>query len=376
MAKTFDAVIIGGGIIGLSIGYHLTKKGLKSLVIEKKYTGSGSTGRCIGGIRMQFSTESSIRLMKESMSHFKTMEEEFGFSVEFLSGGYLFLAHTEEKLKAFRDVMKLQKKLGLNVNELTSAQCEDLVPGLNTNGLKGGVYSPDDGQAYPFKVLKGYINGMRGGGSVVRTFTEVTGIRINNGSVTGVELENGEYIESPIVVDAAGPWAAEVGEMAGVELPISPEEHEALISDRYEHLFDPMVVDYRPDGCYFQQMMTGQIIGCYTPVPNKPGKQTSSSSKFLLEMSKRTSRLIPRLKDLNILRHWGGSYSMTPDGSPIIDRTGTEGFYVAAGMSGHGFMFGPAIGKYLAQIIVEGTYPFNWDEFKLKRDFSRKEIMK
>ncbi len=376
MVSKFDAVIIGGGIVGLSIGYHLTRKGQKVIVIEKKYTGSGSTGRCIGGIRMQFSTEASIRLMQESMAHFKKMEEDFGFSVEFLAGGYLFLAHSDEKLRAFREVMKIQKKLGLNVRDITPEECEKLVPGINTEGLKGGVYSPDDGQAYPFKVLRGYINGIRQNGSVVRIFSEVTGIKFSDGSVSGVELGNGEIIESPVVVNAAGPWAAEVGKMAGVDLPIFPEEHEALISDRYDHLFDPMVVDYRPDGCYFQQMATGQIIGCYTPVPNKPGKQTSSSSEFLLEMSKRTSRLIPKLNDLNVIRHWGGSYSMTPDGSPIIDRTGVKGFYIAAGMSGHGFMFGPAIGKFLAQIITEGTYPYEWDEFKLDRNFSRQEIMK
>jgi len=376
MSSKFDAVIIGGGIIGLSIGYHLTRKGNTVLVIEKKYTGSGSTGRCIGGIRMQFSTEAAIRLMQESMSHFMKMEEDFDFSVEFLASGYLFLAHSEEKLKAFREVMKNQKELGLNVRELSPDECLELVPGMNSDGLKGGIYSPEDGQAYPFKVLRGYINGIRKGGSVVRIFTEVTGIKTSEGTVSGVELENGEFIEAPVVVNAAGPWGAEVGRMAGVELPIFPEEHEALISDRYDHLFDPMVVDYRPDGCYFQQMATGQIIGCYTPVPNKPGKQTSSSSEFLLEMSKRTSRLIPKLKDLNVIRHWGGSYSMTPDGSPIIDKTPVKGFFVAVGMSGHGFMFGPAIGKYLAQIITDGTYPFEWDEFKIDREFSRHEIMK
>jgi len=376
LTSKFDAVIIGGGIVGLAVGYYLTKKGMKIVVIEKKYAGSGSTGRCIGGIRMQFSTEASIKLMKESMSLFIGMESEFGFSVEFFAGGYLFLAHSEEKLKAFENVIELQKKLGLNVNKISPDQCEELVPGLNKEGLTGGVYSPEDGQAYPFKVLKGFINGITESGSEVRTFVEVKGIMSSESCVTGVELADGETVESSIVVNAAGPWAAEVGRMAGIELPIFPEEHEALISDRYDHLFDPMVVDYRPDGCYFQQMLTGQVIGCYTPVPNKPGKQTLSSAEFLLEMSKRTSRLIPKLSDLNVLRHWGGSYSMTPDGSPIIDKTELNGFYIAAGMSGHGFMFGPAIGKYLAQIITENSYPFDWDEFKLKRDFSGKEIMK
>lgn len=376
MNSKFDSIIIGGGIVGLAIAYHLTKSGLKVVVLEKKYPGSGSTGRCIGGIRMQFSTEASIRLMQESMNHFRNMEEEFGFSVEFFAGGYLFLAHTDEKLLAFKKVMKLQKNLGLNVSVISPSECAGLVPGLNTNGLKGGIYSPDDAQAYPFKVMDGYINGIKKNNSEVISFTEVKDILTENNRVTGVKLNNGEKIFSPVIVNAAGPWAREIGKMAGIDLPIFPEEHEALITDRNDHIFDPMVVDYRPDGCYFQQMKTGQIIGCYTPVPNKPGKDIQSSSKFLLEMSRRTVRLLPRLKDVNILRHWGGSYSMTPDGSPIVDKTKVKGFYIAAGMSGHGFMFGPAIGKYLSDIIIEDKYPFPWDEFKLDRKFSRVEIMK
>ncbi len=376
MNSKFDSIIIGGGIVGLSIAYHLTKSGLKVVVLEKKYPGSGSTGRCIGGIRMQFSTEASIRLMQESMNHFRNMEEEFGFSVEFFAGGYLFLAHTDEKLLAFKKIMKLQKNLGLNVSVISPSECAGLVPGLNTNGLKGGIYSPDDAQAYPFKVMDGYIHGIKKNNSEVISFTEVKDILTENNGVTGVKLNNGEKIFSPVVVNAAGPWAREIGKMAGIDLPIFPEEHEALITDRNDHMFDPMVVDYRPDGCYFQQMKTGQIIGCYTPVPNKPGKDIQSSSKFLLDMSRRTVRLLPRLKDVNILRHWGGSYSMTPDGSPIVDKTKVKGLYIAVGMSGHGFMFGPAIGKYLSDIITEDKYPFPWDEFKLDREFSRVEIMK
>ncbi len=376
MEKKFDAVIIGAGIVGLSTGYYLAKKGLNIAVIEKNYPASGSTGRCIGGIRMQFSTESSIKLMKESMSLFSGMEREFGFSIELFRGGYLFLAHSEEKLNAFKSVSTLQRSLGLNIEILTPEQCEEKIPGLSTEDLKGGVFSPDDGQAYPFKVTRGYLEGIRKMGSKVFLYTEVTGLDISNGSVKGINLSSGENIKSDIVVNAAGPYAKDIGKMAGLELPIAPEEHEALITDRNEHKFDPMVVDYRPDGCYFQQMVTGQIIGCYTPVPNKPGKITQSSSEFILEMSKRTLRLIPALETFNILRHWGGSYSMTPDGSPIIDKTGIKGYFVAAGMSGHGFMFGPAAGRFLSDIIVNDKYPFAWNEFRIDRDFSRKELMK
>jgi sarcosine oxidase subunit beta len=136
------------------------------------------------------------------------------------------------------------------------------------------------------------------------------------------------------------------------------------------------VVDYRTDGCYFYQRSNGQVIGCYSPVPNKPGIITDSSLEFMVEMSKRTARLVPALAGARVIRHWGGCYSMTPDGSPFIDRTAIDGLYVANGMSGHGFMFAPAIGRYISEIILDKRYPFDWSEFSMGRDFSRQELMK
>lgn len=376
MPKSFDAIIVGGGIIGLSTAYQLTKRGKKVLVVEKKYPGSGSTSRCIGGIRQQFSTEASIRLMIESMNLFKQMDKEFGFSVDFYQGGYLFLAHSEDRMNAFKKVVEIQKRLGLNVEILDVKGCLEIVPQLNTEGLIGGVYSPDDGQAYPFKIIKGYIEQMVKSGSEVLDFSIVSDIIVENSKVKGVEINNSEKIYSDIVVNSAGPFAKEVSKMAGIDIPILPEEHEAFITDRLPKMFDTMIVDYRTDGCYFNQRVNGQVIGCYTPIPNKPGKQVESSMEFLVEMSKRTIRLVPDLKHAKVIRHWGGSYSMTPDGSPIIDKTEIQGYYIAAGMSGHGFMFAPATGKYMSEIIIDDKYPFNWDEFKLNRDFSRKELMK
>jgi len=376
MNNSYDAIVIGGGIIGLSSAFHLSKKGLKTIILEKNYPGSGSTTRCIGGIRKQFSTETAIKLMQESMHQFEQMEDQFGFSVEFFQGGYLFLAFTQETLDSFKKIVDFQKGFGLNVKILSVEDCLDLVPNLNVEGLYGGVYSPDDAQAYPFKVVEGYIEEIKNKGSTIRPFSEVKKIIVEKDRAIGVELIDGEIISSQTILNAAGPWAADIGKMVNISLPIYPEEHEAFITDRIERLFDTMIVDYRPDGCYFQQMVSGQVIGCYTPVPNKEGTDTSSSLEFLLEMSKRTIRLIPELKKAHVLRHWGGSYSMTPDGSPIIDKTGLPGFYVAAGMSGHGFMFAPAVGKYITKIIIDDEYPFKWDEFKLKRDFSRTELMK
>jgi sarcosine oxidase subunit beta len=376
MAPAVDAIVIGGGIVGLASAFHLSKRGQKVLLLEKNYPGSGSTGRCIGGIRQQFSTPGAIRLMRESVRQFRQMREEFGFSIEYLEGGYLFLAHDLQRLETFKAILPLQRSLGLNVEILDAAACLKIAPSLNPDGLQGGVFSPEDGQAYPFKVIEGYIQEIKKLGSRVSFFSEVKEIIVQRQAVVGVKTAGGETVHAPVILNAAGPWAREIGQMAGLDLPIAPEEHEAFITDRVPPLFSTMVVDYRTDGCYFYQRSNGQVIGCYSPVPNKPGIITESSLEFLVEMSRRTARLVPALANARVIRHWGGCYSMTPDGSPFIDRTGIRGFYVANGMSGHGFMFAPAIGRYMSEIILDGRYPFDWSEFSVNRDFSRQELMK
>ncbi len=295
MNPAVDIIVIGGGIIGLSSAYHLSKRGQKVLLLEKKYPGSGSTGRCIGGIRQQFSTPGAIRLMQESVRQFRQMEAEFGFSVEYFEGGYLFLAHDRQRLDTFNAILPLQKSLGLDVKVLDAAACLEIAPKLNPDGLLGGIFSPEDGQAYPFKVMEGYIQEIRKSRSQVRFFSAVNDIIVENHAVAGVRTEDGETYHAPVVLNAAGPWAQEVGKMAGLELAIAPEEHEAFITDRVPPLFSTMVVDYRSDGCYFYQRRNGQVIGCYSPVPNKPGILTESSLEFLVEMSKRTARLVPGL---------------------------------------------------------------------------------
>jgi len=375
-SQTADIIVIGGGISGLSSAYQLSKRNAKVLVLERQFPASGSTGRCIGGIRVQFSTEAAIRLMQESLTQFKAMEDEFGFSVEFAQGGYLFLAHSEERLESFRKISLIQKNLGVNVSILSKDECKALVPAMNTEGLAGGVFGPEDGQAYPFKVLKGYLEGIRKNGSQVRMFSEVIEILKQGDRIIGARTADGESFYSDVILNAAGPDAARIGELAGITVPVSPERHEAFITDRLPRLFDPMLVDYRSDGCYFQQMVTGQVIGCYTPVPNVPGTNRQSTIEFMSEMAKRSVRLVPELQKAHVIRHWAGSYENTPDLSPIIDKTPLKGFYLACGMSGHGFMFGPAVGKFVSQIILDDSYPYEWSEFKLDRDFSRLELMK
>ncbi|UCG91714.1 MAG: FAD-binding oxidoreductase [candidate division WOR-3 bacterium] len=376
MNNTADAIVIGGGIIGAATGYYLTEKGLTVYLIEKDYLTAGSTGRCIGGIRQQFSTELSIKIAMESAKKFATMKEELGQDVEFHRGGYLFLAHSEEKKKTYLQLIELQQRMGLDVRFVGVDDIQEIVPGINTEGLLGGAHCTSDGQANPFLIVHGYAKAIEKKGRVV-TYKEVTKINVNADKVISVGTADGETYYAPIIINAAGPFIRNVSELVGLDIPIFPERHEALITEPMERFFDPMIVDYREDGCYFNQKIgKGSIIGCYTPIPNVPGLDAGASFEFAKEMGRRMARLIPKLSTTKIIRQWSGSYEMTPDGSPILDKTDIEGFWIVGGMCGHGFMLGPEIGWLAAEYVVEGKTPYDISEFALKRDFSRREVMK
>lgn len=374
--NTADVIIIGGGIIGCATGYYLTRKGLRVFLFEKDYLTAGSTGRCIGGIRQQFSTELSIRVAMESMKKFRVMEEELGQDVEFHQGGYLFLAHSGDKKNTYLNFIEIQKKMGLDVEYIDVSEIEKIVSGIDTTDLLGGVYCSSDAQANPFLVVDGYVKGIKKGGEVF-TYREITGINIENGKVKSVTTKDNETYYTPLVINAAGPFARDVAKLVNLDIPIYPERHEAMITEQMERFFDMMIVDYRTDGCYFNQKWgKGSIIGCYTPIPNVPGFDLGVSFEFAKEMGRRMARLIPKLKNIKIIRQWSGSYEMTPDGSPILDKTDIEGFWIVGGMCGHGFMLGPEIGWLSAEYITEGKTPYAIDEFSIKRDFSRREVMK
>ena len=376
MNNTADVIIIGGGIIGCATGHYLAKKGLKIYLFEKDYLTAGSTGRCIGGIRQQFSTELSIKVAMESMKKFEAMKEELGQDVEFYKGGYLFLAHGKDKENTYLKLIELQKKMELDVEYISVSEIEKLVPDIDTTDLLGGAYCPSDAQANPFLVVDGYAKGIRKNGKVF-TYKEITQINIEYGKLTSVQTKENEKFYAPIVINAAGPFIRDVAKLVNLDIPIYPERHEAMITEQMERFFDMMIVDYRLDGCYFNQKWgKGSIIGCYTPIPNLPGLDTGTSFEFAKEMGRRMARLIPKLANIKIIRQWSGSYEMTPDGNPILDKTDIEGFWIVGGMCGHGFMLGPEIGWLAAEYITKGKTPYDMSTFALKRDFLSKEVMK
>lgn len=377
MKKTCDAIVIGGGIIGAATGYYLAKKGLKVYLFEKEFPCSGSTGRCIGGIRQQFSHELSIQVMLESINIFSTLEQEFYKPLEWFQGGYVFLAHSEEKKNDYLSAISIQKKFGLPVEFISVDECLKIVPGLNPEGLIGGAYCPTDGQANPFLTTYGYLDGIKRLKGKIFDYTEVVKINLAGDKVRSVITHKGDEFYSPVILNAAGPFARNIGKMTGLDIPVYPDRHESMVTEACERLFDPMIVDYRSDGCYFvQNYGTGHFIGCYTPEPIVPGERVDATDEFLTEMPRRMVRLVPALKNLKVLRQWAGSYEMTPDGNPIVDRTPIKGFYISAGMCGHGFMFGPALAKFMAEMITAGESSIPLDDFALNREFKNAEAMK
>lgn len=377
MTRNADVIIIGGGIIGAATGYYLARLGRKVLLLERDFPCSGSTGRCIGGIRAQFSHDLTIRVMLESVRMFRDLSDELDRDVEWHQGGYLFLAFDERRKQAFLDAIRIQRSHGLKVDFVSPDECCRIAPGLNPEGLVGGAYCPTDGQANPFHVTYGYLEAMKRHGGEVLARTEVVQVNASRDRVISVsDRQDNEYF-APVVLNAAGCWADEVGQMAGVKVPVTADRHEALVTEAVEPCLDPMLVDYRPDGCYFvQNWGTGHFIGCYTPVPLVPGHRTDTSDEFITEMPRRMVRLVPKLAAVKVLRQWAGSYEMSPDGNPICGPTGLEGFYVSTGMSGHGFMFGPALGRMMAELMVRGRSSLDLTEFRLDRSYGRTEAMK
>jgi sarcosine oxidase subunit beta len=375
--RSADAVVIGAGVIGAATGYYLAKKGLKVLVLERDFPCAGSTGRCIGGIRAQFTHDLTIRVMMESVRLFQGLGDELGEDIEWYQGGYLFLAFDAKRKQAFLDAIAIQKKYGLDVRFVLPDDCERIAPGLDPTGLLGGAYCPTDGQANPFKVTYGYLEGIKrlGGGLVVGC--EVKKVNRLEGKVVSVTDAKGDEYSCGMLLNAAGCWADEVGSMADVEVPVRADRHESLVTEAVERVFDPMLVDYRSDGCYFvQHSGTGHFIGCYTPVPLVPGHNVEATDEFITEMPRRMVRLVPKLAGVKVLRQWAGSYEMSPDGNPICGGTPLRGFYVSGGMSGHGFMFAPALGKLMAEQMTEGRASISLDEFFLSRSFGKAEAMK
>lgn len=354
MIKTADVVVIGGGISGTAIAYNLAKKGVKNVVlIEKSYLASGATGRCGAGIRQQWGTEMNCRISKLACELFEQANEELEYDgdIEFKQGGYLIVSSTEKEHEQFKKNVALQNSLGIESKLITLEEAKEIVPFLNTEKLVSATFHQKDGHLNPFYTVDAYAKAAERLGVKIYKYTEVTDIIVENGKVKGVKTDKGD-ISTNVVVNAAGGYSQVVAEMAGVELPIYSERHQILVTEPIEPILGPMVMSFSLN-LYCQQVPHGGIIMGRGDEGEPRDFRITSGWHFLDEMTKTITDILPPLKEVRMIRQWAGLYNMTPDRQPILGPVDeVEGFYLAVGFSGHGFMFGPATGLLIAEQIL------------------------
>ncbi|MBN2072230.1 MAG: FAD-binding oxidoreductase [Candidatus Krumholzibacteriota bacterium] len=359
--KKYDAIIIGAGSVGCPLSYFLSLEGWKVLVLDGgRSPGQGQNKAAIGGVRATHSDPAKIKLCLKSLEIFSTWEERHGTDIGWIEGGYCFPVYRKKDEEALKQLLPVQKDFGLDIDWVDPSGISSLVPGINNDGLLGGTYSPGDGQVSPLKAAAAFWKESRDRGTEFLFGEPVISLLIRSGRIEGVETSKGKYY-SDVVVNAAGAYAKEIGMMAGLEIPVVPESHEAGISAPMERFFDPLVVDIRPGtekrtaNFYFGQNDRGQVIFCYTPIDPIEGTNLSATSEFMPVIARRLIDLIPRLKNMLVRRVWRGLYPMTPDGIIILDSVReVTGMYLCAGMCGQGFMLGPGVGLNMARFIITG----------------------
>jgi sarcosine oxidase subunit beta len=354
MKKIADVVIIGGGIIGLSIAYYLAlKKAGRIILFEKGQLGEGSTGRSVGGIRTQFSTEINIRFSLESLKIFEQFEEEFGVNPEFKRVGYLFLATTREEMEIIRSNIRLQKRFNIPVELLDPEEIVARWPYLRRDDILGGTFCSWDGYAGPSEVLSGFARGAKRAGVKICEGMEVVEISVVKGKVHDVKTKD-EEIFTPLIVNAGGPYAASIGEMVGIEIPVKPLRRQVFITAPF-HLSDhpiPLTIDLHR-GWYFRQEGDGLLLS--GPLDREPSFNLNIDYEAMAETSENAIYRVPALNKACLARGWAGLYEISPDHHAILGKApGIEGFILANGFSGHGFQHSPAVGRIIAELIVQG----------------------
>ncbi len=367
--------------MGASVAYHLAERGITNVVLLEREAqlGTCSTGRNAGGARHQFSSAANIQLSIESIRLFEQFEHVVGAPIDFHQDGYLFLLAQPQHIAAFESAVALQRTLGVDVQWLDADGAAAIAPGLNVDGVQAATFCQRDGISDPNGVTMGFANAAKRAGVQIRRQSEVTGLRIERGAVSAVETRDGA-ISTRCAVNATGAWAAAIGDMAGVSLPISPLRRHIFIAGPptrggWEQggpngapaapSSRVLVIDFETS-FYFHREGANLLFGMGDPT-ERPGFDISVNWKVLDGITPVAARRLPALNDAPLVKSWAGLYEMTPDAMPIIGPTGPDGLFTIAGFSGHGFQHSPAAGRILADVIAGRDPQFDLRPFSLER---------
>jgi glycine/D-amino acid oxidase-like deaminating enzyme len=378
MTRTADVLIIGGGVTGASLAFHLAGLGVRRvLLLERSFLGAGGTGRSVGIIRQLYPTPETTRMVRRSLAVFQRFEEAVGGQSGYVPCGVL-IGVSPVMRPALEKSLALQRALGVRAELLAPQEVRRLEPRIDPEGLGVVLYEPESGYGDPSAVTAGYAEAARKRGVAIEQGVEVTGILRDRGRVAGVQTASGTRIAAPVVVNAAGLWSPRVARMAGIELPIVIGRHPVFILERPRD-FGPAHMVYLDlaGGSYVRPetgnlTLTGSLTDDETRHPMDPDLLGSEAGYDEAEaVLQRTARAVPALGEARFSRGYAGAFDITPDWMPILDESSLPGFWIAAGMSGHGFKLAPAVGEMLAALITGAPPPVSPAPFRLDRFTSR-----
>ncbi len=351
-----EIVVIGGGVMGASTAYHLAKAGATDVLLleRESYFGAGATGRCAGGVRYQFSTEINVRLSIASLAMMENFKAETGQDPCYRKCGYLFVLTQPADVETFQRNIAMHHRLGVDTRWLTGDDVRARLPLMRFDDALGGTVHDKDGVADPNSLVMGYIKAGRPLGVQALTDVAVDDIQISGGRVSHL-ITNAGKIACRTAVDAAGPWAAKIGEMAGVEIPITPLRRQWVTTTPLPDLPDdfPFVIDFA-QSLYFHPEGEGLLTGMSNP-DEAPGFDQRVDPDWELVAMQAAIERMPMLARAGRQSGLAGLYEVTPDAHPIFGPTRVEGFWIVGGFSGHGFMHGPIAGRLMSEYILEGV---------------------
>lgn len=374
MIRRADVVIVGGGVTGASIAFHLAALGVRDvLVLERKFLAAGGTGHSVGIVRQLYPTPETSRMVVGSLAIFERFPEAVGGDAGYVPCGVLIGVSPAMRPRLEQTVAR-QRPLGVRAEVLEPAEAARLEPRIDVAGLGAVLHEPASGYGDPAAVTAGYAAAARRRGVRVEEGVEVVALERAGDRVTGVRTATGERIDAPVVVNAAGLWSPAVARLARVELPIVIGRHPVFVVER-DAAFGPPHPVYLDlaGGSYLRPetgglTLTGSLTEDETRHPMDPERLGEGvgldEAAAALE---RTSRAVPRLAEARFRHGWAGAFDITPDWMPLLDESPVGGFYVAAGMSGHGFKLAPAVGELMAAIITGGKLPVDRTPFRLDR---------
>ena len=351
-----SVVIIGGGAMGVSIAYQLARAGIKDVVLlEKDALGEGSTCKAAGGVRAQFSDQLNIELGHRSLDVFENFAKIFDQEIDLHQVGYLFLLDTPESVEAFEKNVALQNSLGVTTRMISAAEAKKLSPYISTEGILAAAYSPRDGHCTPESVVLGYATAARRLGARLVTGCEVTDIETVGDAIVAVETAGGR-IETDTVICVAGAWSRQIGEFAGVDLPVTPVRRQILVTGKVPDLrpATPFTIDFSTS-FYFHNEGNGLLLGMSDP-DETPGFKMRRDDAWLPRLGEAMAHRTPELTDVGIASGWAGLYEMTPDHNALIgEAPDVSRFLYATGFSGHGFLMAPEIGEIMRDLYLNNT---------------------